>query len=182
MDGSSEHLGGTGWSALLVRLQLSLGDVHMRALWVCEVPSLLLDAAGSCMLGLALPWIGSDNTGHTSTCTLAWCDWPQKVPVCSGQLCHLLCPLLPWARSPLPCSAPLKPQQAPVLSLWQGEPEGTGTCGWGQLNWGAQRAGIAVLGSSSRDLPRWSWLVLLLLFFLLSQESLIPPCLPWTAL
>lgn len=46
---------------------------ELRALWVCEMLLLLLDAAGSWMLGLALPWIVFNTTGHTSTCTLAWC-------------------------------------------------------------------------------------------------------------
>lgn len=63
---------------------------ELRALWVCEVLLLLLGVADSYILGLVLPWMVSYTTGHTSICT--WCDWPQKVPECSGQLVSLCLP------------------------------------------------------------------------------------------
>lgn len=67
--------------------------------------------------------------------------------------------------------APTGPSPVPVAGWARGH------LGAAELRCSENRDSCA--GSSSGDLPCWSWL---LLFFLLSWKSLIPPCLPWTAL
>lgn len=113
-----------------------------------------LAAAGCCWLqhagaGTAMDSVWHHRTHqHMYTCLV----WLTLETACVLRAAVSPClPFLPSAWSPLSWSASLEPQQAPLLSLWQDEPEGTGTCGWGQLSWGAQRTGMAVLGSSSGD-------------------------------